>query len=391
MHLGVLTTHPVQYQVPWFRLLAKQPEIVLTVFFCHLPDQREQGAGFGVDFQWDVPLLGGYTHRLLRNVAPVPSVTCFRGCDTPEISSFLRDGHFDALIVNGWVVKSCLQALLACRRYRVPCLVRGESNAMRPRVWYKRWIHRVLLSQYSGFLAIGKSNREFYFRNGVNASSVFITPYGVDNEWFASQIDLHRRNRAVLRRQWGVAENACVVLFCGKLIPKKRPLDLIRAMAKTADPQRCWHLLVVGDGELMAECMRLTKEAGVPVTFTGFLNQKEIPKAYVAADCLVLPSDCGETWGLVVNEAMACGLPAIVSDQVGCHPDLIMPGKTGWVFSCGDVVNLRQCLAEAASDPERCRVMGEAARGHVGAYSPEAVVRGIKEALSAIGGERIRA
>jgi glycosyltransferase involved in cell wall biosynthesis len=383
VRLGIVTTHPVQYQAPWFRLLAKQPGVELTVFFCHLPDSRQQGAGFGVEFQWDVPLLEGYGHRLLRNVAANPSVAAFGGCDTPEIAAILREERFDAVIVNGWVVKSCLQTLWACRRQRVPCIVRGESNALRPRAWYKRLVHRALLRQYSAFLAIGKANRDFYLQNGVAESKIFMTPYGVDNAWFSAQAALHRGNRLALRRQWGIPEEALVFLFSGKLISKKRPQDVIRAMADAGGGLRKWHLLIAGDGELRAACERLAAQVGASATFAGFLNQGEMPKAYAAADCLVLPSDNGETWGLVVNEAMASGLPAIVSDQVGCHPDLVIPGKTGWVFPCGDVPGLRQCLE--CMDVERCRVMGQAAGVHVGAYSVETVVEGVREALASVG------
>ena len=384
MKLAVLTTHPIQYQVPWFRLLARQPGIELTVLFCHLPDANQQGAGFGVEFQWDIPLLEGYAYRLLHNIATTPSVAEFGGCDTPEIATILRDERFDAVIVNGWVVKSCLQALWACRRYRVPCLVRGESNTLRPRAWYKRWIHRVLLSQYSAFLAIGKSNREFYLQNGVDESRIFMTPYGVDNAWFAAQAACHRGNRPALRRQWGIPEDAFVFLFSGKLIPKKRPQDVIRAMAVAGGGVRSRHLLMVGDGELRAECERLAAEVGTAVTFSGFLNQSEIPAAYACADCLVLPSDAGETWGLVVNEAMACGLPAIVSDHVGCQADLVEEGQTGAVVPLGDVEALGRVMARLAADGAARERMGAAARVRVAEYSYERAVAGTLDALEVV-------
>ncbi len=138
MKLGILTTHPIQYQVPWFRALASLPDIDLTVFFCMFPDSKQQGEGFGVAFEWDVPLLDGYHYRVLENISPQPAVGSFKGCDTPEIDRIVRDEGFDAFIVNGWVVKSCLQLLWACNKNKVPCVVRGESNNLRPRVWWKK-------------------------------------------------------------------------------------------------------------------------------------------------------------------------------------------------------------------------------------------------------------
>jgi glycosyltransferase involved in cell wall biosynthesis len=115
----------------------------------------------------------------------------------------------------------------------------------------------------------------------------------------------------------------------------------------------------------------------LPVTLTGFLNQSEIVSAYAASDCLTLPSDHGETWGLVVNEAMACGLPAIVSDQVGCGPDLVTPGETGAIFPFGDWSALAESLCRAAADPTELQRQGVAAEG----YSPAVAAEGIRDAV----------
>jgi glycosyltransferase involved in cell wall biosynthesis len=121
------------------------------------------------------------------------------------------------------------------------------------------------------------------------------------------------------------------------------------------------------------------------VTFAGFLNQTEIVGAYVAADCLVLPSDTGETWGLVVNEAMACGIPAIVSDQVGCGPDLVSDGVTGATFPMGDVDALAKRLIDLSGNPSALRAMGGAACERVTShYSVERAVEGTMAAIGAV-------
>jgi glycosyltransferase involved in cell wall biosynthesis len=378
--LGILTTHPIQYQVPWFRALAVCPEVELTVHFCQIPDAMRQGDGFGVAFEWDLPLLEGYRYRVLRNVAKEPRVTSFWGCDTPEIDDVVRRGEFDALLVNGWVAKSCLQALRACRRYGVPCLVRGESNALRPRAWWKRALHRQLLRQYAGFLVIGQSNADFYAANGVPRERLFPGHYCVDNDWFAGRAAALASERPRLRKEWGIPAEVPTFLFCGKLIGKKRPLELLRAFAEAAR-QQAMHLLIAGEGALRGECERFAAAERLPVTFAGFLNQSRIPEAYVAADCLVLPSDDGETWGLVVNEAMACGRPALVSDRVGCGPDLIVAGRTGKVFPYGDSGALSRLLVRLAEAPGELRAMGEAAARHVADYSVAALTQGTLAAL----------
>jgi glycosyltransferase involved in cell wall biosynthesis len=409
--LAIFETHPIQYKVPWFRALAAHPEIELTVFYCMLPDARQQGVGFGVTFQWDVPLLEGYRHVLLDNVAKQPGVTHLRGCDTPSIRRMvgapgLGVPAFDAVIINGWVVKGCLQALWACRRAGVPAILRCEACDLQPRVWWKTLVHRALLRQFSAFMAIGAANRQFYLRRGVSPARIVDGLYCVENARFAGSCP--RTTRSTQRQAWGIRGDAVCFLFCGKFETKKRPLDLLQALevlgrtsrrpALAAAPAsglrpptsdvRCppsghppLHLLLVGDGELRAACESFARERRLPVTFAGFLNQGEMPAAYAVADCLILPSDHGETWGLVVNEAMACGLPAITSDRVGCHPDLIIPGLTGAVFPCGDSAALAEAMGRLAADPERLAVMGQAAREHVKAYSIDALLEGTLAAL----------
>jgi glycosyltransferase involved in cell wall biosynthesis len=376
--------------VPWFRALAREPGIDLTVLYCMIPDARQQGDGFGVAFQWDIPMLQGYSYELLRNVSAHPSLTAFRGCDTPDIGRVVEERGFAALIVNGWVVKSCLQALWACRRLGIPCLVRGESNSLRPRPYWVRTLHHLLLKQYAAALPIGVANRQFYVANGMPEERLFDAPYCVDNERFAAQSAELQEHRNEIRRSWAIPESACTFVFCGKLEAKKRPFDALEALTRmvAAKGARPIHLLIVGDGPLRAQVHETVALRGLPVTLAGFLNQSEIARAYVAADCLVLPSDDGETWGLVVNEAMACGRPAIVSDRVGCHPDLIQDGTTGYVFPLGDIAALSARMRALADDPALPERLGGQARARIADYSIARVVEGTRRALDHVLGAR---
>jgi glycosyltransferase involved in cell wall biosynthesis len=388
LRLGVVNTHPVQYQVPWLRALARVPGVDLRVLYGMIPDPEQQGAGFGIGFQWDQPLLEGYTHEVLENVARRPGLSRFNGCNTPGVGTRVRELRLDVAIVNGWGSRMFLQTLVACRRARIPCLVRGESNGLRRRAWWVARVHRGLLRRYAACLAIGKANRDFYLQNGVPSERIFMTPYGVENERFAESAASLLPRRAGIRREWSLPADAIVALFCGKLIDKKRPLDLLRALhharGRGGDAARL-AALIVGEGPLRRECERVARELSLPVSFAGFLNQGQVTRAYVAADFLVLPSDSGETWGLVVNEAMACGRPAIVSDQVGCHADLVVPGKTGFLFPYGDTTALGDCMADLAFAPAGAAQIGEAAARLVTeSYSVSRVLEGILEALRCV-------
>jgi glycosyltransferase involved in cell wall biosynthesis len=362
--LGIVTPHPIQYQAPWFRELARRPEVELVVLFASLPNAVQQGTGFGVPFQWDIPLLDGYPSRALLNQAP-PGATGFWRCDTPELKELVA--QFDAVVIHGWGVKSCLQGLIGCRRRGVPCIIHAETTLLRRRSWAVRLVHRALLSQFAAALAIGQANRAFYLAHGVRPETIFLAPYAVDNARFEREAQGLLPERPALRNAFGVPEGAVCVLYCGKFIDEKRPMDLLRALASEPARAARLHLLAVGDGARRVACEAFARSHGVPARFTGFLNQSEIVKAYVASDVLVLPSG-SETWGLVVNEAMACGRPAIVSDRVGCQLDLVPDDRTGSVFPVGDITAIAARILEMAR-PGRLEAAGAAAREHVRQYS----------------------
>lgn len=387
MRLGILTTHPIQYQAPWFRALAAVTD--LEVFFAHRQSATGQAqAGFGVAFEWDVDLLSGYPHRFLENVSPTPNADSFGGCDTPEIREIIRRGKFDAFIVNGWYVKAYWQAIRACRRARVPVLVRGDSQLGTPRsAWFnaaKEVLYRVLLRQFDGFLTVGKRNRAYLEHYGAAPGKIFNVPHFVDNAWFAHRSAEARPQRAEMRRGWGAGEEDFVALFAGKFIPKKRPADLLQALASCQKQGEQGMGVFVGDGPLATDLRAEAAQLGVKARFVGFKNQTELPGCYAAADALVLPSDGGETWGLVVNEAMACGLPAVVSDAAGCGPDLIEEGVTGYTFPLGDPAGLAQQLGRLAAQKTAGHDFTLALATKLADYNVERAVAGTLTAVAAV-------
>lgn len=402
LKLLAVETHPIQYKAPLFRALTAIPDLDLTVFFAMIPDAAAQGAGFGVSFAWDTPLLEGYRHKVLDNRAKQPSVTRFSGCDTPELYALLKRERPDAVLVNGWVTKTCLQTLWTCRRLGIPCMVRGEANLLRPRAWWKHALHRMLLSQYCAYLAIGKANRDFYRFHHCPEDRIFPAPYCVDNDWFAAEAAKRSGRRLELRGRFGIPADAFVFLFAGKLESKKHPIDVLRALrdvvlrascfvdvdnqeprAKNQEHTRAF-LLIVGDGPLRAECEAFVAAHDLPVRFAGFLNQSQLPDAYAAADVLVLPSDAGETWGLVVNEAMASGRPAIVSRAAGCCMDLIIEGSTGYAFDLHDVQHLSALMGAYLKTRENAKLHGENAARHIKDYTIAKTAAGIVDALRQI-------
>jgi hypothetical protein len=235
MRLGILTSHPIQYQAPWFRELARQVD--LKVYFAHRQSAAEQGkAGFGVAFDWDVDLLSGYAHSFLNNISLAPGTGAFAGCDTPEIADIIAHGKFAAFIVTGWYLKSYRQAMAGGRRAGVPVLVRGDSQLRTQRSWLQRlgmeFKQRALLRQFDGFLTVGRRNREYLEHFGARPERIFFAPHFVDNEWFAAGAAAARGRRAELRSSWNAGPRTFVALFAGKFMREKRPQDLMEAVAK---------------------------------------------------------------------------------------------------------------------------------------------------------------
>lgn len=346
MRLGILASHPIQYQSPWFRELARRLD--LEVFFAHRPTPDEQAIGFGAAFEWDVDLLSGYQHRFLKNRASAATTSGFFRSDTPEIAGEIQNGAFDAFIVSGWNVKSYWQAVRACRKARVPVLVRGDSQLMSDKRGGKHalkgLVYPAMLRQFAGFLSVGARNRQYLRRYRVPEHSIFFTPHFVDNGWFAVRAQEASSRRSFIRAAWGADEQTTVALFVGKFVPKKRPLDVLEGTYLARTSGKDVIPVFVGAGALESDLRCAAAHLGGAARFEGFKNQTELPAYYAAADVLVLPSDSGETWGLVVNEAMACGRPAVVSEAAGCGPDMIEHGRTGFTFPLANIAALRDRL-----------------------------------------------
>jgi glycosyltransferase involved in cell wall biosynthesis len=371
MRLTAVLTHPIQYYAPWFRYIAaREPRLQLTVVYASRPTPTQQGAGFGRAFEWDVPLTEGYEWRVVRRSSPGERFDSdgFLGLDVRGIGAAIEETRPDVVLVPGWYSLTLVRALAACRRRRIPVVYRGDTHlgnapgGWRGPAWRIRT--RALLGRFDAFLSPGSRARDYLDYFGVAPWRIFDSPHCVDNAFFeagAARVRIGDARRA-WRDRFDIGPDAFVVIFAGKLEAKKRPLDLVRAVAQLPGAT----LLMAGDGRLEAECRREAARLQVQVRFAGFLNQSEMPAAYGAGDCLALPSDWAETWGLVVNEALAAGIPCVTSDRVGCAPDLVTDG-TGASYAFGDIGQLagalrrvRDRLADGFPYPARCREMAAA-------------------------------
>jgi glycosyltransferase involved in cell wall biosynthesis len=243
-----------------------------------------------------------------------------------------------------------------------------------------------LIGTVKGFLSVGSLNRDYYLQYGVGAERIFPVPWCVDNKRFQAAASAAAPRRERLRASLGLDENRAVILFVGRLIERKRPRDLLEAYALLLHSEpapQAPYLLYVGDGEMRSElvgraaALRLDR-----VKFLGFKNQSELPEFYDLCDVFVMPS-VYEPWGLVVNEVMNASRAVVVSDQVGCAPDLVSHNVNGLVFRACDVPDLHRALNDALADPVRLAQMGAKSLDRINRWSFEEDVKGVKAALEA--------
>jgi glycosyltransferase involved in cell wall biosynthesis len=383
MRIAIVASHPVQYSAPLFRELARRHD--LMVFFAHRATAADQAdSGFGVGFEWDVDLLSGFCHSFLRNVSRRPGLRAFNGCDTPDIGARLTEGHFDAVLLQGWYLKSFIQAMIACKRAGLPVLVRGDSHLGTPRSRLKRaakeLVYPPFLRLFDAALFVGERSRAYWRHYKYPTARMFFSPHCIDSDWFAARSTLE--TRAALRARLGIAADAKVALFAGKLVAFKRPLDVVAAAARLKQEGVDLVVLIAGAGPLELEILSAARAAGVTLHMLGFCNQTIMPSAYAAADLLVLPSH--ETWGLVANESLACGRPIVVSDSTGCAPDLATNCRVGKTFAVGDIEGLARSIAEILRcGPSPADILAKSAE-----YSVDAAVDGIVRAATFVADRR---
>jgi len=376
--------HPVQYMSPLLQRMAQHPQLDIIAAYCRL---RGAQAGidpeFGAKIQWDIPLLDGYPWVEIPNKGT--DSEGFFGLYNPGLWKFVREGNFDAVFcLTGYIRVSFWITYFASKLSGSAFLFGTDTIYLHPRD-SKRWKHPVkrlfwplLFRLASQVFAPCSGTCDLMRSLGIPDERVTLVPNVVDNDWWIAQSALV--DREAVRASWGVGPNTSVIVFCAKLQPWKRPLDLLQAFAQAKVENSL--LVFAGEGPLRETLQSEAARLGVSdrVRFLGFVNQSQLPACYTAADLLVLPSEY-EPFGLVVNEAMLCGCMAAASDRAGASRDLIAPVDPSFVYPCGDVPTLTALLRRALASPQELAKLRVAAGERMKTWSPREYVDGTVEAV----------
>jgi glycosyltransferase involved in cell wall biosynthesis len=386
----ILASHVIQYSSPLFRRMAHDPRLDLQIAYCTLQGAKaEIDPEFGVKVAWDTSVLDGYPWVQVPNRAPVAGLGRFFGLINPGVWPLIRQGHFDAVILPGYFYFTAWIAIAAAKWSGTPILFVTDSHSLRSwraqstsKLRFKNWLVRRIFSLASGIMVSSSGGVEYIKSLGFSSDRIFLVPTAVDNAWWTEQAAQVDRNAT--RAAWNIPVDATAVLFCAKLQRWKGPLDLLEAFARANVSTS--YLVFAGEGPERSNLERRAAELGLAdrVRFLGFVNQSQLPSAYCASDLFVLPS-LFEPFGLVVNEAMLCGLPVAISDRAGARFDLVRPGENGYVFPAGDVEALAGVLREILQDSEKRAQMGTASTKRMETWSPREYVEGVVRAVQTAG------
>lgn len=332
MKLVVLASHPVQYHAPVFRQMAQRLEEkgdeCLVVYLSDFSIQGYRDRDFSTTFAWDEPLIEGYRYQFL-NANQQEQPAGFRGLKAPGWSDILQSEKPSRILVTTLNYQGAVSATLQARLRGIPCTLRVETTDVS--VVRQKWkekarslLYQSLYTLFDSAIAYGSFNRQHLIRHGISSQRLGMAYFSVPDRFTAFDSAQKQQLRENLRTSLDFTDGQTVLLFSGKLIPKKNPELILAAIAQLPpEIQQKLGIVFLGSGildeKLQATAATLTK---VKTHFAGFKNQQELPPYYLAADALILPSQRqGEVWGLVVNEALQAGLPCIVTEAVGCTAD----------------------------------------------------------------------
>src|SRR5580700_7504923 len=350
IRLAIIVSHPIQHFAPWHRELAKIQDLDPKVFFCrNWGSSSYLDPGFNVQVQWDIPLLDGYKHEFLTAKGRQRQKRFF-GIDNAGVTTALTQFLPDVVQVFGYSSRTTWRAASWARRNRRPLLIYSDSNAKTIPTWWKRPIKELVVRQFYDYvdaaLFVGDNNRDYHLRYGVPPDRLFQGVLPIQRDRLMQAVPDIDKNRRELRYKLGIPADSFVVLFCGKFTPRKRPLDLVRAVHALARKGLPVWALLVGEGEDRSLIEDFCAKNGVNnIVLTGFVNQSVIPRYYACADILAVTSVI-DPHPLVVTESSAFGLPIIASDGVGCigPQDTAQPDRNALVYPAGDARRLTDCI-----------------------------------------------
>ena len=386
MSIIIFQSHPIQYFSPLYKEMAQSFEMEV-VYYSDTSIKPTLDKGFGKKIQWDIPLLEGYQYSFLKNFSPSKSMDC-KWYNAINISVFkkVKKTTANVLLINGWSYFSDWMVIFSAKLFKKEIWVRADNPlSQEQRKGFKAVLKKFVLRKFlfphiDKFLYVGKESKSFFEFYGAKQNKLLYTPHAVDNTFFQQQHSTLEARKSEIKTNLGIPITSKIILWSAKMISKKRPFDILRAFEQLQLINV--HLILLGDGVLRTNIENYIALNGIAnVHLIGFVNQSFISQYYSIADVFVLTSGFGETWGLVVNEAMNFGLPIIVSNACGSATDLVEDADNGLVYTVGDIESLRIAMQQFISDEQFACSAGEKSLSKIQQFSFQIITKQIKQHL----------
>ena len=403
--LAIISTHPIQYNAPWFALLAKESNIKVKVFYTW--SQRQTNlfdTTFGKSIEWDIPLLDGYEYTFVENISKRPGTNSFWGIKCPGLIPQILNYSPTHILIFGWNFQAHFKAMKYFKGH-IPVLFRGDSTLLD----YDIQSVKSILTDHSSFISnlksyikfklrvnflsyiykhidkalyVGQANKDYFKSCGLKETQLKFVPHAIDNNRFKDNKTYQYEEKAQnWRRELYIKEQDIVVLYAGKFEPRKNPILLAKAFNiisnKYSSNNHQIKLIMVGNGPLENQVKNITNKNS-NIILLPFQNQTLMPVVYRLCNLFCL-SSVSETWGLAVNEALASGRPVLLSDKVGCAADLVHPPSC--MFKSGNLIDLTQRMEMMIQQIKEHSINKSIPQQQITPWSFEQIITNIKAAL----------
>lgn len=367
VNLAIITTHPIQYQIPLFKELSKLTKFDLHVFYASDlgVNKKKINKEFNIKFSWNIRMLSGYKFFFSKNNIWNRWFWSFA-----NLSDQLNKINCNSVLILGWNKAIYYQAIFYAIKKKIPLLLRAENNLKLKQNFFKKFLKKIIFPLFfvlfKKILYIGKLNKDFYLFYGVKKNKLISAPYFIDNNFFYEKKKKYKK--------------LFYILFVGTFINRKRPIDVLK-IAKILEDYKDIKFILIGSGPLLLSCQKWAKQHSLQnIDFKGFQNQRQMKKFYSQAHILINTSSY-ETWGLVVNEAMSAGLPCIITSQTGSASDLIKNGRTGYIYKVNDLISLKKYILKIYNNKELYLRMSSNSKNIVKEYNIKNTVSAISRSI----------
>ncbi len=365
------------YRIPFFEKLNRSRYIKPTVFYCEKAHPYRGG-------ELDLGKSSQFSEILSGSQVKIPYLKKEMKCN-PCIWRKLSEGNFDYVAVGGYYHITMLLAILWALIHSVPYTIISESHLLNPRSRWKSLLKRLFLPfiiKHADFLLpLGKFQAEYLIHYGAKVKDIYYFPNTPDVDFFIVESNKYRDRKNELKKELGI-KSQYIVLYVGRLTEEKGLFTLLRAFKEIESSYDNVTLLIIGEGKLRDDLEKFTRKKDIyNVRFEGFVENKELPSYYAIADIFVLPSR-NEPWGVVTTEAMACALPLILSDKVGCREDLLKAGKNGFCFENDKPLQLASYIERFLENPISIKKMGNNSRNIIKKFDYSYCEKNLRNALS---------